>query len=159
MKRQGTAGAITARRSAKNERRAGLRALSLELQGLHRELMGISRDRYEHANGPVASRAEVFELLLHDETFAWLRSLSGLIVEIDELAAGDGAVTEAEARAMVARVRALISPSGDPDAFGTRYIALLASEPRVAMSHVGLRGALGELVEPEESEPEREWQA
>jgi hypothetical protein len=45
-------------------------------------------------------------------------------------------------------VQAFTSSSDDPDAFGSRYIALLASEPRVAMGHVGLGDALRGLPEP-----------
>lgn len=150
-----TAGAITVRRSGASERREVLRALSLELRGLHRELIDVSRERYELANGPVGSRADLLDLLLRDEAFAWLRSLSSLIVEIDELVAEDGALTEAEAGEIRAHVEALLSASDDRGSFGSRYVALLASEPRVAMSHLGVRGALVDLEASQTREPDR----
>src|SRR5919106_5017617 len=144
-----TTGRMTVRMIAESEERALLRALSRALQDVHRGLMDVSRDRYELANGPVPSRGELLQLLLHDEAFAWLGPLSGLIVEIDELAARYPAPTEEDTAAMGALVQALISFSDDPDAFGSRYVALLAAEPHVAMNHVGLRAALGVLPEPQ----------
>jgi hypothetical protein len=134
---------MTVRVTAEREQGAQLRTLSRALQDVHRSLMETARERYEFASGPVRSRGELLDLLLHEETFAWLGPLSGLIVEIDELAARDPAPTPAETAAMGTLVQAFTSSSDNPDAFGSRYVALLASEPRVAMSHVGLRDALG----------------
>jgi hypothetical protein len=133
--------------TTEGERGAQLRTLSRALQDVHRGLIDVSRDRYELANGPVRSKGELLQLLLHDETFGWLGPLSGLIVEIHELVARDPSPTEAEAAAMGAVIQAFTSSSDDPDAFGSRYVALLASDPRVAMSHIGLRDALGGLAE------------
>jgi redox-sensitive bicupin YhaK (pirin superfamily) len=121
--------------------------LSRALQEVHRSLIETARDRYELAGGPVRSRGELLDLLLHHETFAWLRPLSGLIVQIDELAARDPVPTSAETEAMGTLVQAFISSSDDPGAFGSRYVRLLASEPHVAMSHVSLREALSGLSE------------
>jgi redox-sensitive bicupin YhaK (pirin superfamily) len=133
---------MTGRTTGERGQRAQLRSVSRALQEVHRNLMDSTRDRYELARGPVRSRGELLDLLLHDETFAWLRALSGLIVEIDELAARDPAPTPAETAEVGTLVEAFISSSDDPDAFGSRYVAVLASEPRVAMSHVGLREVL-----------------
>jgi hypothetical protein len=133
---------------AEREQERQLRILSRALQDVHRGLLEVSRERYEHSIGPVRSKGELLRLLLHDETFAWLGPLSGLIVEIDELAARDPSPTEAETAAMGTLVRAFTSSSDNPDSFGSRYVALLALEPRVAMSHVGLRDALAGLLEP-----------
>jgi hypothetical protein len=148
MKAQIATGAKTVRMTTESERGGQLRTLSRALQDVHRGLIDVSRDRYELANGPVRNKGELFQLLLHDETFAWLGPLSRLIVEIDELVARDPAPTEAEAAAMAAVVQAFTSSSDDPAAFGSRYVALLASDPRAAMSYIGLRDALGGLPEP-----------
>src|SRR5919106_5505862 len=137
-----TTGAMTVRMTTESEHGVQLRTLSRALQDVHRGLLEVSRERYELANGPVRSKGDLLQLLLHDETFAWLRPLSGLIVEIDELAARDDAPTGAETAAIGALVQAFTSSSDDPEAFGSRYVALLSSEPRVAMSHIGLRDAL-----------------
>ena len=138
----GMAGTTTGRMTVENESRTQLRRLSRELREVHRGLMEVSRDAHEAENGPVCGRAELLDLLLQDERFAWLGPLSRLIVEVDELVARDPVATEAETAAMGARVQAFVSSSDDPDAFGSRYVDLLVSEPRVAMVHVGLRAVL-----------------
>lgn len=122
--------------------RPQLRALSRTLRDVHRALIDFSRERYELANGVVRSRTELLDLLLNDEAFAWLRPLSRIIVAIDELAARDVPPTAAETERMRARVQALTAASEDPNAFGSRYVALLASEPRIAMNHGDLRAAV-----------------
>ena len=128
--------------------RPQLRVLSGALRDVHRSLIDFSRERYELVNGVVRSRGELLGLLLGDEAFAWLGQLSGLIADIDELTARDVSPTEAEADEKRARVEALTTTSDDPNAFGSRYIALLASEPNVAMNHGELRAALQALPRP-----------
>ncbi len=126
-------------------KRSQLRALSRALRDVHRSLVEFSRDRYELANGVVRGKTALLDLLLNDEAFAWLRPLSKLIVEIDELAARTPAPTAAEVEEIRARAEALMTSSEDPNAIGSRYIALLASEPRVAMNHGELRAALAPI--------------
>ena len=151
MKAQLGTGEMRVRMSAEREREVQLRTLSRALRDVHRSLMETARDRYEFVRGHVRGRGELFDLLLHGDDFAWLGALTGLIVEIDELAARDPAPTPAETEEVGTLVRALISSSDDPDAFGSCYVALLASEPRVVMSHIDLRHALGRLPEPEQA--------
>jgi hypothetical protein len=139
---------MTVEITARSEYRAQLRALSGALQDVHRALIEFSRERYELANGPVRGRGALLELLLGDDAFTWLGPLSGLIAEIDELAARDPAPSAAETAAIRARADALISSSGDPDALGSRYVALLISEPRVAMNHGELRARMRDLPDP-----------
>lgn len=117
-----------------------LRTLSRALQEVHRALIDVSRARHELALGPV-SGAELLQLVLRDESFEWLRPLSGLIAEIDEPSDRDPAPSREEVEEVRTRVEALISP-GDRGAFGARYVALLGSEPHVAMGHFALRTAL-----------------
>jgi hypothetical protein len=124
------------------DRRADLRALSRALRDVHRSLVEFSRERYELANGEVHGKTALLDLLLNDEAFAWLRPLSKIIVEIDELAARKTAPGESEVEEIRARAEALTTASRDRNAFGSRYVALLASEPRVAMNHGELRAAV-----------------
>ena len=122
--------------------RPQLRALSGVLKDVHRSLIDFSLERYVLAHGVVPSRSELLGLLLGDEAFAWLGPMSRMIAELDELAARDVAPTLAEAEEMRARTEALTTSSEDLNAFGSRYIALLASEPRVAMHHGELRAVV-----------------
>ena len=127
------------------EYRPQIRALSRVLQDVHRALIDFSRERYELVNGSVVGRVELLQLLLGDDAFAWLGPLSMFIVEIDELTAQEVPPTEVEMEAVRSRAEVLTSSSDDPNAFGSRYIALLPSEPRVAMHHGELRAALSGL--------------
>jgi hypothetical protein len=136
---------LTTRISTGRDRRTQLRALSRALRDVHRSLVEFSRDRYELANGVVRGKTALLDLLLNDETFAWLRPLSRIIVEVDELAARKVPPTVEEAEEIRARAEALTSSSDDPDAFGSRYVAVLASEPRVAMNHGELRAAVAPI--------------
>jgi hypothetical protein len=127
------------------DQRDQFRPLSRALQQLHRALIEVSRTSYELANGPVRGSGELLQLVLHDKAFAWLQPLSGLIVEIDERSARDQAPSPGEVEELVTQVEALLS-SRDPGAFGARYLALLGSDPHIAMNHFALRTALHDLV-------------
>lgn len=128
--------------------RTQLRALSRVLRDVHRSLIDFSRDRFELVNDAITTRQQLLGLVLGDEAFAWLRPLSRLIADIDELASRGDAPTATEREDVAGRVVALTTASDDPNAFGSRYIGLLASEPRVAMHHGDLRAAIAGLVEP-----------
>src|SRR5262245_51772820 len=72
------------------------------LAELHRELVTFARTDFERTRGPIAGAGGLLQLLLHDPTFAWLRPLSALMADIDEI------VDEAQTidAATVATVRA-----------------------------------------------------
>jgi hypothetical protein len=128
--------------------RAQLRALSRALRDVHRSLVEFSRERYELENGPVRGKGQLLDLLLNDEAFGWLRPLSRLVVAIDQLSTRRTAVGEQDAAAIRTQVEEFISPTENANAFGSRYCALLPSEPRIAMNHGALREVLRDLPEP-----------
>ena len=130
----------------KNPLRAQLQTLSRALRDVHRSLVEFSRDRYELENGPIQGKGQLFDLLLRDEAFAWLRPLSRLIVTIDQLAGRRSVPSEEEVAAMRGRVETFIAP-GSPDSFGSRYCGLLPSEPDVTKHHGVLREAIRDLPE------------
>lgn len=51
----------------------------------HKILMEAEKDRYEASFGPIANKGEYLRLVLHHEQFSWLRPISQLIVEMDEV--------------------------------------------------------------------------
>src|SRR5881296_4090784 len=65
-----------------------MRVLSSRLLSLHGVLLDRERRAYEERHGSVASR-QLLHLLLHDEQFSWLRSLSAMIAKIDEVVDAD----------------------------------------------------------------------
>jgi hypothetical protein len=113
-----------------------LHELRTRLTRLHKTLLEEERSAYESAHGPVASGPELLRLLLHDEAFAWLRSLSAMIAAIDAALdeAEDG---DAAAEPFVRQARALLR-SGGSSVFDTKYRDALQRSPAVVMAHAAV---------------------
>ncbi len=123
------------------ELRAALRELSKALLPLHRALIEATRDDYAFGYGKsVASPAQLIQLITDDPFFAWLKPMTSLIVEIDEMTRTD--FEPAEARAIAARVEQIFDP-----AFNERYLPLLQQNVDVAIAHAAIRAALRKLAQ------------
>ena len=114
--------------------------LSARLLRLHGLLLAREREDYEAAHGAVGAR-ELLRLLLGDDRFAWLRSLSQLIARIDEAVDAERAGTPADAAAFHRETHRLLR-SGGTDAFATRYAAALQASAEVVMAHADVVKAL-----------------
>ena len=68
--------------------------------------------------------AELFQLVLHDAQFSWLRSLSGMIANLDALVDADEPVSPENVRSAFREVYALLK-SGEGGDFHVKYIAAL----------------------------------
>jgi len=120
------------------ELRAALRELSKALLPLHRALIEAARDDYMFATGRSVGPAQLLQLVTDDPFFAWLKPMTSLIVEIDEMARVD---FEADAaRDVAARVERLFD-----GAFNERYVPLLQRDVDVAVAHAAIRRALAKL--------------
>jgi hypothetical protein len=84
---------------------------------------------------------ELLQLLLHDEQFAWLRSLSSLMAEIDALVDADEPVAAADAQRLMRHAHGLLS-SGDRGPFQDKYREALQESPDIVMAHAGVSGIL-----------------
>jgi hypothetical protein len=107
-----------------------LRGALLEL---HRAIVAIEREDHERRTG-VASAGEFLRLLVEDDSWAWLRPLSALIVQIDE-GAGDVTVIAAE-------TRKLLMPDSAGTPFQQRYAWLMDRSPEVTYAHGAVMKAL-----------------
>lgn len=119
--------------------RAALREASKALLPLHRALIEAARDDYAFAYGKAVSPTQLLQLVTDDPFFAWLKPMTSLIVEIDEMARVD--FEPGHATAMAARVERLF---GDA-AFNERYVPLLQRDVDVAVAHAAIRRALAKL--------------
>jgi hypothetical protein len=119
------------------ERLNGVRDALLRL---HKALLESERVGYERANGRIGSSQEFLQLALQHEWFAWLRPVSELIVQIDELLDGEQPRTDELASAIVERTRTLLTDGQAP--FGRRYHELLQRDPGVLVAHGGVIGRL-----------------
>jgi hypothetical protein len=120
------------------ELRAALRELSKALLPLHRALIEAARDDYMFATGQSVGPAQLLQLVTDDPFFAWLKPMTSLIVEIDEMVRVD--FEPGAARALAARVEALFDA-----AFNERYVPLLQRDVDVAVAHAAIRRALAKL--------------
>jgi hypothetical protein len=101
---------------------------------LHKALLDAERAAYEQAHGRVSS-GELLQLVINHEQFAWLHSISELIVKIDEMLDADEPVKTAEAQSLLAEARALLKPSETGDEFSRKYFAVFQSDPDTVLTH------------------------
>lgn len=118
------------------------------LKALHRELVELTKAQYEKKFGRVNSPGELLRLLLNAPDFAWLHTMSELMVDIDELLVHPE-ISPLDAAAVRSEISKLVAPPElDTSDFYQKYKEALQS-PDVAVSHGKLRKVLAELPEPE----------
>jgi hypothetical protein len=122
--------------------RAALREVSKLLLPLHRALIDAAKEDYVFAVGPIEKPAQLLQLLTDDPFFAWLKPVTSLIVDIDEMARTD---FEASDIADIAdRLDLLFGPKAADD-FARQYVPMLQRNVDVAMSHAAIRKASARL--------------
>ena len=89
---------------------------------------------YGQDHAPVTN-AGLFELALHDESFAWLRPILQLVVRIDEMLEWNELWTEADARAVLDSTRSLLKASASGTPFEQKYDAALQADPEIVLAH------------------------
>jgi hypothetical protein len=96
---------------------------------------------YERANGP-ARGGQLLQLVISHEQFAWLRTISALVVRIDEAMDEPESISSETARKLVDQVRMLLAPAEAGSVFQRNYHAAIQSDPAVAVMHGELIRAL-----------------
>jgi hypothetical protein len=128
---------------ARAAQRAALRDVSKVLLPLHRALINATRDDYNFAFGAeVASPNQLLQLIQEDPFFAWLKPVTALIVDIDEMVRVD--FSASDVAAIVDRLDHLFGASVDA-AFADKYVPLLQREVDVAIGHAAVRQAAAKL--------------
>jgi hypothetical protein len=124
--------------------RQRLAALRESLLTLHKALLDSERTSYEIAHGPIASPGAFLQLVINDAWFAWLRPVTGLIVQIDEtMAAKKPPASSRDFERLIEDMRALLSPSREVNGFWKRYSGAVQRDPAVAVLHGQLERQLG----------------
>ena len=113
------------------------RALLVELRRLllqlHKTLIDWQRTDYERVRGRLQT-TQLLNVMFNDPEFAWLRSMSGLIVRIDEALEVKPPKPEIETGPLVAGAQELIAPeAGTP--YAQRYHAALQELPDAVLAH------------------------
>lgn len=124
---------------------ANWKDLAAALRDLHRTLFEHARRDYERAHATSVTAGELLNLLTSDAEFAWLRSLSELMVDLDlvrEAAADERDALAATVRAAVEHVLSIPQAPAIAGAFAQRYIDYLHDDPHVAMAHAAVKRVL-----------------
>lgn len=120
------------------ETRARLSDVRRALLRLHKTLLEAERVSYERGRGAVGGSGEFLQLVINDPWFAWLRPVSELVVQMDELLEPAQEATEAAALAALGQAASLVRPSGGGGEFGRRYREILQTSPDAVLAHAEL---------------------
>jgi hypothetical protein len=123
-----------------DDSRERLREISRRLVPLHRLLLDRERRAYEAGHGAIPP-GNALNLVLHDERFAWLRTLSSVMAKIDDAVDADDPVTERDVQAVRRELYRLLK-SGEGDTFQEKYRTALQESPDVVMAHAAVSALL-----------------
>jgi hypothetical protein len=121
--------------------RESLREVSKLLLPLHRALIDAAKEDYALAVAPVKP-AQLLQLLTDDPFFEWLKPLTSLIVDIDEMARTD--FEAADVAAIAGRMDRLFGAKAE-GAFSAQYVPMLQRSVDIAIGHAALRKAVTRL--------------
>ena len=107
----------------------------LGLLALHKALLDYERIRYERTHGRVESSGAFLQLAIGDPQFAWLRSISEMVVQIDQLLVSDEPGAEVDADKVMEQAKKLLRPDENGNDFQRRYHRALQDSPEVVMVH------------------------
>jgi|SRR5215471_3383269 len=122
--------------SLTNEEINRLTDLRGRLLHLHKTLLEMERQDYEKRSGRVTT-GELLQLVINHTQFAWLRIISALVVEIDEVLNGEEFATSADFEDLISQARLLFTSPGNEE-FKHKYQDALQREPAVVMAHSGV---------------------
>jgi hypothetical protein len=112
-----------------------LRELRALLLRLHKALLHSERIVYEQFHGRISSTNEFFRLVLEHEWFDWLRPMSQLIVEIDDVLSPKEPMTLGQAEALLEKARHLLQPDVEGSSSEKRYYRAIQRDPDIALMH------------------------
>ena len=100
---------------------------------LHKTLIDWQRADYERVHGRLHT-TQLLNVMFNDPEFAWLRSMSGLIVRIDEALDVKPPKEPIESGPLAAAARDLIAPEAG-STYAQRYHAALQELPEAVLAH------------------------
>ena len=110
-----------------------LQELRRSLLHLHKTLLDMERADFERDFGRLNS-GELLQLVINHAQFAWLRQISALVVEMDEMLSGEEPATKSDVENLLDQARLLFTASAD-ERFREKYQAALQREPAAVMAH------------------------
>jgi len=125
------------------ETREQLTKVRTVLLRLHKTLLDFEREGYERVHGKIESSYQFLNLVMQNPWFAWLRQLSELIVEMDELLAAKETPNEETAAALIQQARILLTPAELGSEFQKKYFTAMQQSPEVVVAHSEFANVLG----------------
>ncbi|MGQ9872600.1 hypothetical protein [Leptodesmis sp.] len=119
-----------------------LREIRSSLLSLHKALLDSEQEAYERVNGPIRTKGELFQLVVGDEWFNWLRPISQFIVRIDESLASKESITLNEANELIEQANTLLNPLEVGTEPEERYYQVIQRDPDVAYMHARMMNLL-----------------
>ena len=110
-----------------------LREVRSRLLHLHQTLLNMERKSFETIHGSTTS-GELLQLVINHPLFAWLRTISALITQIDELYDADEPPADEDVTNLVTQARQLFTSAEDEE-LRFKYQSALQQEPEVVMAH------------------------
>ncbi|MBE7386193.1 MAG: hypothetical protein F6J95_032985 [Leptolyngbya sp. SIO1E4] len=114
-----------------------LKTLRSLLLKLHKALLDAERDSYERIHGPIPSKGELFQLVIGDEWFEWLRPISQFIVKMDEALGEKDLISPNQIYTLLAEARDLLPLQvTDTSEAAVRYQRAKQNDAAIASMHV-----------------------
>ncbi|MBD2105965.1 hypothetical protein [Nodosilinea sp. FACHB-13] len=110
----------------------------------HKILMDAEKDRYEANHGAIANKGDYLRLVLNHEQFSWLRPISQLIVQIDEVLMSKQPQPLERAPELLNQARHLLYDTEIGQAFQDRTQSVSRRDPEMA----AMAQRLDELMQP-----------
>lgn len=120
--------------------------LAIELRVLHKALMQAGRADYEAQHGPIGGAGQLLHLLVEDPAFAWLRPLSELMTDLDEMIDLGEPLSDDDVAAVRGELEHLFSPRGQ--GLWTATTRFLQEHHDVATAYARVRQLLLALPAP-----------
>jgi hypothetical protein len=112
-----------------------------KLLDLHKAIIDVTRIAHERIHGRV-SAGEFLRTLVEGAEYAWLRPLTALIVQLDELDEAQDPVAVLDAEAWRGELAMLLHADAEGGDFQRRYAELLQASPDVGVAHAAVTRAL-----------------
>jgi hypothetical protein len=109
-----------------------LRELRRSLLHLHKTLLDMERADFERVSGRLTS-GELLQLVINHAQFAWLRQISALVVQMDEMLSAEEPATKSDVDNLLNQARLLFTSSAD-EIFREKYQTALQREPAAVMA-------------------------
>lgn len=105
------------------------------LLGLHKTLLDYQKSVYEGQHGKISSPGIMLGLVMENNSFAWLRRFSELVVGIDELLESKEEVPQEKFKDLLVYSKKLLSPAKDGSEFEKNYYDAIQHHPAAALAH------------------------